>query len=432
LSQQIERVALGWRTWRRSLLGGAGFDENPFSLVRQATTRQAFRIASSLSASDPLREPLRRWVYRLLEQRINRDWLVEVRRLGSVEIHPLESPLGGESSLAEMLRRAVAEPSRRSAWLEAWGTRTSGLSSAAGRLWQRRLEIARGLELERPDQIESPADGITELARAWLEASSDLWAALRVRDLRRYLDVASGSGAAEGWPAKLTSRSVAELVGGREWLTGARWDPGRMPPALVPASFLRGLARAGAAWGDALAPRDQPFVVAHDPYGLRRRMLGAIWGTLPLEPEFVRRRLSVPAFQRSAHVRALAGVVLAEARRNALAVLLRDAALRGPRAWAEELPTHSRQALGATLRPEWAGAIVRLHVDSPQRFAAVLLAAERIHALREAHDSDWFRNPRAIEELGAEAGSPPAPSVARDRLERARGSLLGWLARALG
>jgi hypothetical protein len=432
LSGQIERAARSWRAWRRALLTGAGWDDDPFAEERTATTRATFRWVGSLDASDPLREPLRRWVYRLLEQRVNRDYLVEVRRLGSAGLHPLARPLGGEWSLAEMLRRALAEPARRKAWLEAWAEKTSPLSSAVGILWQRRREVARGLGLDHPDEIESPAPELTEVARGWLEASDDLWTALRVRDMSRYLEVASGTGAEEGWPARLTLRSVTGLLGAPEWLSGVDFQPGRLPKALVPASFPRALARLGAAWSDALGPSDQPFVVAHDAYGIRRRALGALWGTLPLGSEFVRRQLSVPAYRRSAHLRALAVVLLSEVRRAALGVLLRAAALGRVGGSAEELPGLSRQALGVTLRPEWAGALVRLHVDTPHRFAGWLLGVARAELLRETHDSDWFRNPRAIEELRAEAGSPAPGVVEPGALARAQDVCLGWLCAALG
>jgi hypothetical protein len=432
LSGQIERAARSWRTWRRALLTGAGWDDDPFAEERTATTRATFRWASNLDTSDPLREPLRRWVYRLLEQRVNRDYLVEVRRLGSAELHPLAPPLGGEWSLAEMLRRATAEPVRRKAWLEAWGGKASRLSAAAGILWQRRREVARGLGLDHPDEIEAPVPELTDVARGWLRASDDLWATLRVRDLSGYLDVASGSGAEEGWPARLTRRSVTGLLGSREWLSGVDSEPGRLPKALRPASFLRALARLGGAWSDALGPAAEPFVVAHDAYGIRRRALGALWATLPLSPEFVRRQLSVPAFRRSAHIRALGGAVLAETRRAALGVLLRAAALRRAGSWAEELPSLSQQALGVTLRPEWAGALMRLHVDTPHRFAGLLLGLERAEVLRQTHDSDWFRNPRAIEELRAEAGSPAPTAVDASALGRARDVCLGSVGAALG
>jgi hypothetical protein len=125
-------------------------------------------------------------------------------------------------------------------------------------------------------------------------------------------------------------------------------------------------------------------------------------------------------------------VVLAETRRAALGVLLRAAALGRVGGSAEELPSLSRQALGVTLRPEWAGALVRLHVDTPHRFAGWLLGVERAEILRETHDSDWFRSPRAIEELRAEAGSPAPTAVDPSALEHARDVCLGWLGAALG
>jgi hypothetical protein len=204
-----------------------------------------------------------------------------------------------------------------------------------------------------------------------------------------------------------------------------------LPGALVPASFLRALARVGAAWVDGLAPTDQPFVVAHDPYGLGRRVVGALFGTLPLNPEFARRRLSMAAHASSGYLRVLGRVVLVEARKAALSVLLRAALLRQGGDAAEELPPLSQQALGVSLRPEWCGALIRLHVDTPQRFAGILLAASRVTELIQQHDSDWFRNPRAIEQVRAETSMPPKVRVDREALTRGGQALSDWLAALL-
>jgi hypothetical protein len=51
-----------------------------------------------------------------------------------------------------------------------------------------------------------------------------------------------------------------------------------------------------------------------------------------------------------------------------------------------------------------------------QRLAGVFLAATRAAQLAEEHDEDWFRNPRAIEQLRAEARVPPATTCTTDSL----------------
>jgi hypothetical protein len=61
-----------------------------------------------------------------------------------------------------------------------------------------------------------------------------------------------------------------------------------------------------------------------------------------------------------------------------------------------------------------------------------LLAAESDRRLSDAHDEDWFRNPRAIEQLRAEAMQPPATNVDADTLERALGATLRRLDTWLG
>jgi hypothetical protein len=78
-----------------------------------------------------------------------------------------------------------------------------------------------------------------------------------------------------------------------------------------------------------------------------------------------------------------------------------------------------------------AGALIRLRVDDAQRFAGLLLGAQRFFELVEAHDEDWFDNPRAADQLRSEARLVPAVSADPDRLGAASLSLSAWLERAL-
>jgi hypothetical protein len=167
------------------------------------------------------------------------------------------------------------------------------------------------------------------------------------------------------------------------------------------------------------APRDQPFAIAHDAYGLERLRHGALFATLPLNAAFLTRRLGATRELARRAIRAAASTLLFETRFAALRVLLGRAALSGSRALRDAYSEGTYRCLGSELPATAAGALIRLRLDDPQRFAGQLLALETANRLREVHDEDWFRNPRAIDQLRSEASLPPRLEVERAELERA-------------
>jgi hypothetical protein len=221
------------------------------------------------------------------------------------------------------------------------------------------------------------------------------------------VDAALGERAREGWPRALTPWAILDWFRGSDLFRDVDLDPGELPRALAPASYLRALARVGTAWVDATAPSDQPFVVAHDPYGLRRRTIGALFGTLPWSAPFARRALGLGTARLAEHRRALGVTVLVASRAAALRVLLRSSALSGRRALRERFEERTAQAFRVPLKPDLAGAVFRLHADDLQRFAGVLLAGAEHRHLVERHEEDWYRNPRAVEQLRDEARLSP-------------------------
>jgi hypothetical protein len=56
-------------------------------------------------------------------------------------------------------------------------------------------------------------------------------------------------------------------------------------------------------------------------------------------------------------------------------------------------------------------------VGDAQRLAGLLLAATRARELADEHDEDWFRNPRAIDQLRAETRVVPATTCTPDALQ---------------
>jgi hypothetical protein len=103
----------------------------------------------------------------------------------------------------------------------------------------------------------------------------------------------------------------------------------------------------------------------------------------------------------------------------ALRVRLRPYALASERAFREAFSELANQELQISLPPALAGALFQLDVEDEQRLLGRLLAAKRERELTEAHDEDWFRNPRAIEQLRAEAHRPPAVRIELQRAESA-------------
>jgi hypothetical protein len=61
----------------------------------------------------------------------------------------------------------------------------------------------------------------------------------------------------------------------------------------------------------------------------------------------------------------------------------------------------------------------------------VLLNAAGSQAFADEHDEDWYRNPRAVEQLRAEASMPPATRTSAEQLEAGVQALAGQLAARL-
>jgi hypothetical protein len=433
LDREISRAAEAWRRWRRQLKRGTGYDEDPFLYAREFLSRPVFLELRGAAADDPLALPLSRWVYRLTEQRVNGAVLAGIAHAWRTERHPLDAPEQGHFTLAEMMRRALAQPARRAAWLQALFENAATLAERGTILWQRRAELAERAGLASPDAIELVCPEIGALAEAWLERTRDLAEnELPRRDLPALIDVALGVDAAEGWPARVSPRAVEELFARTRLLEGLELDPGGLPDTLAPASFVRALMRVGAAFGDATASRRQPFVLRHDAFGLRRRELGALFGLLPLLPAFARSRLGLGRDRARRHQRALGRALLVASRIQALKVVLRPSAYAGRQALAEALEAGIERVLGAGVGGVAPHAFLRLHADDGQRFAGLLRAAQRFEVLVDEHDEDWFDNPRAVDQLRSEAALTPQVTLTRAELEPCRDACYRFLVETIG
>lgn len=423
LDRELARVAPKARHAYRTLrAGGEVTLRVPDVLVDEETIEQ---LASD--ASDPIAAPLLRWLYWL--QLMRRALPLEGERVRQyrIERHAVDKPLSGHFSWRELLGHALRDRGRRSHLLDLLWERGDDLRDAGSRLYELRAEQPSFAGRDRA-ALEQPCPNLVEQARAFLASSADAYGSLELYRLSDLLERGLATAAADGWPRQLSLRTLHDLLGNADWLSGLKLDLGELPAPVSAASFVRGFTRVGAAWSDALAPAQQPYAIAHDPFGLQRAARGALFASVPQCAPFLRRQLALGKERAFEHGRALAGSTLIFARLLALRVLQGEAALRGPEALREVFSEAGTEVLGFEPPPAAAGLLFRPRLGDEQRFAGLLLAAAREEELADEHDDDWFRNPRAIDELRSEAHQPPDTRCDNALLERGAKALVTALA----
>ncbi|HEY3237780.1 MAG TPA: hypothetical protein VGJ84_23870, partial [Polyangiaceae bacterium] len=337
-------------------------EKDPLGLVREA--------------SDRLAAGVQRWLYRLTEQSFNADILKQIQLSRVMFGHTINEPVSGTFSPREILQRALSEPARTSAWLEVLFSRSDKLRGRVEQLWERRVEFAELAKLD-PHQIESCCRQSQEVAQKWLDRTHDATAELGARSLADLIQLALARDASDGWPIRLTPRSLVHWLDLGAVFRDIKLGHFPLAPALGAASFLRALARLGAAWVEATAPDHLPYTISHDPYGLEERTFGALLALLPTQPSFLRRRMGLGKLRAREYQRLLARTVLIESRASALRLLLRPAALRGWRDFERAYQELGEYCLGFPLEKHQAGLIFAPREDADQRFSGLLLAASR-------------------------------------------------------
>ncbi len=417
VDRELRKCAERWQRFRRTVDSGQIPESDPFQASRRVCGRTTFLQLKALT-NDPVAPAAMRWVYRLTEQRVNADLLLRIASARQQHQVAVSEPVRGSISFSQMLARALAEPAARRLWLRQALSHAEAIHGPVALLWERRQELATRLSLASPDELQAPAPHLYELAEQWLGRSAELWEVPAEIDLAELIERGLASKATLEWPSRIAARSLAMFFSESRLLEALELDLGRLPEAVAPASFLRALARLGSAFVDASAPRDQPFSIAHDAYGLGRRRHGALFALLLLNQRFLERHLGASRESGFQARRALAQSLLIESRLAALRVSLRRAALGGPSALRDSFEVSSALACRVPLPARAAGVVFRLHEDDLQRFAGLFLGALSAKQLTEAHDEDWFRNPRGVDQLRSEAGLPPATEVDSDLLKQ--------------
>jgi hypothetical protein len=432
LDRRLADAARSWQSFRVALREGRGEDHTFEHLGRFVSLELLSGLADA--RSEPLGEALLRWALAIHEAHALLDAERAHAHAVRVERHVLDAPERAELTLRELLAQALANHrGQRRAFLEVLVERAAGATDLAVRLAERRVEVReqvsstlRGLPLEESDL---PGKESVDAAQRWLEQTNDVWGSLGIGTLERVLEVGLGRDSRATWPALVSQRAMAELLREGRWAEHAVGAAGALP-ALGAASFLRGLWRFGATLAASFAGPRGPFVLGHDPYGLDRARFGALFAGLPGSESFARRELGVSAAASSDHRRTLAQVLLVASREAALRVLLRAPSLGGRKRLAQSYSELTHGALGVELPQAAFGVLFTPRPGDAQRFAGILLAADLDAHLIEAHDDDWYRNPRAVEDLRETARLPANVVAPPEALERGAKRLLSLLTSA--
>jgi hypothetical protein len=354
---------------------------------------------------DPLARSLELWLLRLREQAEFGTRRAELARAHRSEPHPISEPEQARRTLSELLQLSLARPRERAAYLRGYFASAARTAESILRLWEERQLFAERLRAPLAS-FEIASDAIVSGARAFLANSRGAFETLGIREPSGLLTTLLAENASEGWPARLSQRTILDLLGDPALFHGLSLRPFAVPEARGAGSFMLALSQAGRAIADAASAARSPFVLSTDVFDLQRSTVGALFGALPLSPAFATRRLGLgPNRVRDQH-RALAQSALVDLRVAAFRVLLRELLLGGKQQLQRELPELSDGALGFELPQSAAGVFIRVRPRDHQRFAGALLAASRHETLLQTHDEDWFRNPRAIAQLRAELGEP--------------------------
>ncbi|HTV19625.1 MAG TPA: hypothetical protein VMG12_13160 [Polyangiaceae bacterium] len=420
IDRVLRRAQHSWLAWaqRDRSLDTEESDEHPLAAYRSVTSQALFRRIGEMPDSDPLREPLRRWVFRLSEQRIDQATLNALASERAKEHRPSDAPGRQAVSFGLMLKRALGDAPRRQQWAKLLLEHAPPVSARSVELWQRRREIARRMGLAHPGEIEAPLPDAASVAEGLSKVTRERVRELGLGSLSALFEAAVGAEVPGAWPARLSPQRLLDFFRDSDLLRSLELRVAPLPSSFGAASTCRALGLLGAGWFEALAPHDQPFVVAHDPYGLGRHQAAALFALLPLNARFARRHLEVSQHGLPDAQRRLAQLWLLDLAGMAFRVRLRQAALASERAFREAFSELANSDLALSLPENAAGAVFELGIEDEQALLGRLTAVARADELIEAHDEDWFRNPRAIEQLRAEARRPPATQADPAHVER--------------
>jgi hypothetical protein len=431
VDRRLRDVARARAQFRRALRVGP-VNDHVFEGVGWRISAELIDELQSAGDADPLAPAALRWAYRLYEEVRLANVDIEIARAWHGEPHRFDQPERGEYTLSDLRARALANArGLRSAWFAALFERGAKVRELTARRAEQRFQIAQSLKLDGPDAFDRPDPKVLELATHFLDTTKSAYAELEVRDLSSLVERGLGRESPAVWPARCTPRSLADLLDEVPLFRNLSLDLAMPAATLGASSFLRGLWALGSGLRAALVRESLPFVLAHEPYALERQTYGALFALLPFGESFGKKKLGVPRSRQPEQQRALGSILLLGAREAALRALLRAPLLVGTKAAADAYAELGDRALSLELPPEAVGLVFSPPANALQRFAAILLAAEHDARFIQEHDEDWYRNPRALEELREGARLPPVTAADPERMSAGCTSLSARLITSL-
>jgi hypothetical protein len=444
LDREVARAVTAVARWRGDVISDPdGVRADPLEGARHLAGKSTWDALGALTvnaADEPLRTGLRRWVAALLQARLAADDDVAVARAEADPRAHYEGDPPRDVSWRETWRGVVhaRNPPQVRRWLEAAAEAARPVADARRTRLERRAEVARRLGFGDPSDLLIPpvlAPSLAASARAFLDASDDLWRAVR-RDSLRGVDRPDAADilhavvareAGEGWPARLTPRWLADTFG-----AGVGRLPialPALPEALGASSFARALRAFGHAVRVAAAPRGAPFSVRSDPAFVGAHRFADLFGSLAADPVFHTRVLGLGHARARAQCRVMARTALADVRLDAARIVLGTAGTEPPR---DVFDQTGERLFGAPLDPRLRGAWPVGRDDEPARWIALLQGPALRRSTRESFDTDWFANPKAWRHLIGQSAAPAYEATDAACLDTGPGALARAFEEALG
>ena len=409
LARALEPLCRGYLKWAGQVPGrNLGFRFLGHRSDTDLASKTRYERVRELDESDPLRAPLLRWVHRLTEMRVNQLWLDEDERLYREVEHAVREPRDTKLNLAAMKKQALAA---QRAEAEVWWTNIErcgrALSAHRAEYFQRCTEVYERLGEEN---MAAGTSCLTSGANL-TELMAPLWPILRglledagAVSFSEIIRLALGEHHTDGWPARLHPDSMLRLLSATELFRAVPLQMGALPARLSPASFLRTGHQLGRALCLGWAPTDRPFVLLRDPDDLWGHRLGYVLLLWQLSPIFDEKALGLGRARAQERRRSGGQMLCAFVTLSAIRTLwfetLLDHRVSGPEL-AEVFSTHlpcRREPI-----PRYAAlSALTVRRDEGTRFAALCDAALLFDEYVQMYDEDWWRNPRALQQLRAE------------------------------
>lgn len=400
----------------------------PLASIRKVSRRELHEELGGL-ATDPWARALRGWVaYLTLERVTARDHL-RAAELRHARAHRTErGELVSLDELVESVLLRPREPARAAAELVEAARPLRRAARFASARWVEAASLLEGLDLAALEHPGSTREALGQAAGEMLASTDALRPSAGARPWWELVSEGFGREAGEGWPVAPNARWIEGIFHGSVLVEGLRPSLPPLPRAIGASSFARALACFGRALVDVDLPLG-PFAMGRRPFEPLSARRAALFASLVAEPSFHRHVLGLGRSASREQARRAASSLVVHLRHLAARVHAFDAFIELDED--EAMHAHAEatlRALGSSVPGALAGVVLRYPRGLRLEWQGILLGVLDRSALRDQHDEDWWRNPRAHEALRHEHAQPlAAPDTAALPLDGAVPALVAWL-----